>query len=465
MSTTRSFAWLAAVLLASACGSGAPLQSECAPGQSERCACPSGSSSRRICTAEGRYGACSCEGQTTDGGAGVQGSAGTRGGAGTGAGGDVNGAAGTTGSAGTGATGSAGTGAVVVDGGTSPDAPPAVTGCVRSGKLIGGKETLIDLFTIDEGILVVRNDAILLLGRDGAVKKMVTATRPITTASFDGTSLVVGDAAMITVYSPALENRGTVLLTESCVSSVLMNGDVFVCGPSNDWDRIFYTYDVKGLKAIGRSTQKFTYHGRPMRRVAGTDYFITVTTDLSPSDFYLYKVLPGGTDVVYVNESPYHGDFAATTTYAFNATPATHLINVSGLMLRIFGDGCDLQHNSFTSGCFVKDGTLGLLPTGRSYLALANDATGRLFAVTNEGTQNYGYLSPLCPGGCNVQRIDVATRAVVTQRSHLMASRRFIALRPDTSCKMVALGYELATSTSSSDYGGYQIDLLEYGEP
>ncbi len=328
--------------------------------------------------------------------------------------------------------------------------------------LIRGTETLIDVFPTDTGILIVRADAVLLQGRDGATQKTVSAPRPILSAAFDGTWLVVADAAMITVYSTALESHGTVLLTEGCYSSVLMDGGIFVCGPNEDWDRIFYTYDVKALRAIASSSQKFTYHGRPMRRVPGTGYFITVTTDLSPSDFYLYKVLPDGSDVLFVNESPYHGDFAATTTIGFDGTPATELIQVSGLLLRIFGDGCDAQHDSFTSGCFVKDGALGLLAPGQPYLALANDGAGRLFAVTNDGSTNYGY-GPLCPGGCNVQLIDVATRTVVAQRKHQMASASFLAVRPDTACNMVAVGYSLATSTTTTTYAGYEVDLVDYG--
>ena len=217
------------------------------------------------------------------------------------------------------------------------------------------------------------------------------------------------------------------------------------------------------MKAIARSSKAFTYNGIPMRRIPGTDHFVTVTTNLSPSDYHLYKVAPGGTDVTFVNESPYHGDIAATMTFAFDKIPAEHLINLSGLMLRIFGDGCDDQHNSFTSGCFVKDGTLGILPANTFYLAMTNDAAGRVFTIVNGGSGYYP--SPLCPGGCTLQLIDVASRNVISQRRHQMASRGFIALRPDTSCRMVAVGYSLASSASSIDYTGYQIDLLDYGAP
>lgn len=420
------------------------------------CTCPSGQASFMLCSARQEFGACGCGdagSMATDAGVDGRGEGGATGAAG--AGGAATGGAVAAGGGMGGATGSGGRG----DGGSGEPAP---TGCVPGGKLIGGNEVLVDLYVVDAGILVVRADALLLIGRDGVVKKTVPAPRPITSASFDGTRLVAADAAMITVYTPALDPLGTVLLTEACVSSVLVSGGVFVCGPVNDWDRIFYTYDVVGMKAIARSSKAFTYHGRPMRRVPGTDYFVTVTTDLSPSDYYLYKVAPAGADVTYVNESPYHGDFAATMTFAFDKVPAEHLLNLSGLMLRIFGDGCDSQHNSFTSGCFVKDGTLGILPAGGSYLAMTNDAAGRLFTVVGSGS---GYPSALCPGGCTLQLIDVAARVVVSQRRHQMAARGFIALRPDTSCKMVAVGYSLATSTSSFDYSGYQIDFLDYGGP
>ncbi len=451
---------LALVALAQVgCGANSSRLAACAPGETRSCACPSGWPAVEICTAAGTFAACDC----ADGGLGGGAAGRNAAGAGAPAGGS-RGDAGTAGGAAAGAAGGAGGAAGANQGGAGQSDPPPETGCVPSGRLIRGTETLIDLFPIAAGILVVRGDAILLLGRDGTVQRMVPAARPILSAAFDGKSLVVADAALITVFSPALDSRGTVLLTEGCVSSVLLDDGVFVCGPANDWDRVFYTYDINAMRPIATSSQKFTYHGRPMRRVPGSRSFVTVTTDSSPSDFYLYQVLPGGTDVVYVNESPYHGDFAATTTIGFDTTPATHLVQTGGLLLRIFGDGCDGQHNSFTSGCFVKDGSLGLLPATQSYLALGNDDAGRLFAVINDGSPPYYAYSALCPGGCTVQRIDVPSRTVVAQRKHQMASRRFVALRPDPGCKMVALGYELATSTSPVEYSGYQIDLVDYGE-
>lgn len=463
------------------CGS-TPLQPSCPPGATYTCHCPSGAVGLQICGDKGP-GDCHCAGEPAamDGGTGDGSGLGANGngGAGTGGGGgSATGGAAGAGSGGAALPGSGGAAGSTVDAGGSvdgalpgPDAgsdvismPPPSTGCVAAGKLAAGSELLIDVFAVPDGIVIVRSDAVVLMGRDRVVKKTVMAPRPINTAAFDGTSLVVADAALFTVFSLTLEPQGTVLLTEACASSAITKGGVFVCGPANDWDRIFYTYSIADRKSIARSSNKFTYHGTPMKVVPGTDYFVTVTTNSSPSDFFLYRVMPGGTDVIYVNESPYHGDFAATRTFAFAGTPPTHLVNTDGLLLRLFGDGCDSMHNSFTSGCFVKDGNLGTLPMARTFAALANDEQGRMFSLLRGTTGSTSFFDPLCPGGCSLQQIDVDARRVVSEQKHMMAARQIIALRPDSACKMVAVGYAVATSSSSStDYAGYQVDLLDYG--
>jgi hypothetical protein len=345
-----------------------------------------------------------------------------------------------------------------------PQSAPA--GCVSPGRLLAGSERLLDLYPIADGIVVVRSDAVVLVGRDRNVKKTVTAPRPITSAAFDGTRLVTADAAMLTVYNTALDSEGTVLLTESCASSVLMDGGVFVCGPSNDWDRVFYTYDIVNRRAIATASRKYTYKGIPMRRIPTTNYFVTVTVGTSPSDFNLFQVAAGGTDVTHINESPYHGGFSATEVYGFAGNPPTHLVNVEGLLMRLFGNGCDGTTNSFTSGCFVKDGNLGTLWSNERFASLTNDASGTLYAVVAQNGTSY--FDPQCKTGCLVQKIDVQQRKVVSQRQHMMGAKRFIASRPDPSCDMLAVGYEVApagSSGSSFEWSGYQVDLVDYGAP
>jgi len=119
-----------------------------------------------------------------------------------------------------------------------------------------------------------------------------------------------------------------------------------------------------------------------MRRVPGTDDFVTVTTDLSPSDFHLYRQPESGA-AEYVNESPYHGDFRVTNVYGFDRSPATHLITDAGLLLNIYGDDCGSMASSFKSGCFVKDGSIGI-PTGAQlFIGLDTDADRQVFALVD----------------------------------------------------------------------------------
>jgi len=328
--------------------------------------------------------------------------------------------------------------------------------------LLEGTQKLIDFFVVDEGVIVVRSDGIVLVNRQAQVTKTVPFAREITAAAFDGETLVVADPALITVLDRSLTIGPTALLTESCVSSVLVSGKRFVCGPMNDWDRIFYTYDVGVTPPvqIGVSA-KYTYNGRPMRRVPGTDDFITVTTDLSPSDFHLYRVSASG-QVVYINESPYHGDFAATMIFAFDTTPAAHLVQTAGLMLRIYGDGCDSTMNSFNTGCFTKDGALGTLRTGEYYVGLGDDGAGTMFAIVGSG--GFSTSSP-CQAGCAVQRIDVANRTIVSQKTHVFTSSSYspnaVLTAGDPQCANVIVGVALP-STDPWAVAGYRVQSLDY---
>ena len=53
---------------------------------------------------------------------------------------------------------------------------------------------------------------------------------------------------------------------------------------------------------------------------------------------------------------------------------------------------------------------------------------------------------------------------MVAQRQHNFNAKRMLVSRPDPSCKMVAVAYEVMGSSSSSfDWSGYQVDLVDYG--
>jgi len=398
--------------------------------------------------ASGKGGASGRGGSTGVAGAGGSAVGGSASGApGTGVAGSV-GVGGTVGAGGAAGTGVAGTGGSA--GGAAECAPRL---------LLDGSQSLIAYFVIDAGVIAALDDRVVLVGRNAQVIKSVPFARQITAAAFDGTTLVIADAAALTVMTPALDVGPSVLVTETCVAGVLVSGKRFVCGPAEDWDRIFYTYDVGAVPPvqIGVSSP-YTYNGTPMRRVPGTDDFITVTTNLSPSDFHLYHVDTTG-KAVYINESPYHGDFAATMTFAYDGGPPAHLIQSAGLMLKIYGDGCDSTMNSFNTGCFVKDGVLGTLRTGEGYVGLGDDAAGNVFAVVAAGNN---FDAP-CKTGCAFQRIDVTTRTILSQKQHSFTNSYYfpVMTAPDPKCGNIVLG----TATSTDPFAtskGFRLESFDY---
>jgi hypothetical protein len=370
-------------------------------------------------------------------------SAGGRGGVvgGAAAAGNLSGLAGAGASAGTGVAGS----------GSGGECAPRV--------LLEGSQHLIAHFVVDEGVIAVLGDRVALVDRTAQIIKSVPFPREITAAAFDGTTLVIADSAALTVVTRALDVGPSVFVTETCASGVLVSGKRFVCGPANDWDRIFYTYDVGVDPPVQIAiSSPYTYNGTPMRRVPGTDDFITVTTNLSPSDFHLYRVDATG-KAVYINESPYHGDFAATTTYAFDGSPAAHVIQSAGLMLKIYGDGCDSTMNSFNTGCFIKDGVLGTLRSGEAYFGLGDDAAGGMFAVVGSSS---AFDAP-CRNGCAFQRIDVTTRTITSQKQHPFTSSYYAPAVPvpDPKCGNIVLGIPTSTDPLASATG-FRLQSFDY---
>jgi hypothetical protein len=339
-----------------------------------------------------------------------------------------------------------------------PDAAPDIIPdepCGPSDRpFFTAKLPIVDAFPTRDAILVVQQDSLLLVARNGQVMKTVQAPRQITTVQFDGERLIVGDRAMLVVYSTTLEEKGSVLLRESCSASALVATSRLVCGPANDWDRVFYTYDIAASPPalLARSTRTFTYDGIPLRGVPGTAYFMT------GSGSFL-KVGPTG-DATTVASS-YSSSVRATGPVAFFGRPPTHVITAGGQMLRIFGNGCDGMTNTYDRGCFIKDGELG---TAQSFLALANDEAGaRVYGLVGGGNA-YSY-DPPCAMGCALKEIDVAGRKVVSERRHTLEIGPVVSARHDATCSRLLLVY--GKSGARGSYPGdvpaeYQAALLGY---
>lgn len=269
-----------------------------------------------------------------------------------------------------------------------------------------GNERLHGIFPVTRGVWVVDTEAAVLYDADDVEIQRFSPGRPITAAVYDGTYLAIADRTVVTTLQEGAPVQ-TTELTQWCESAVIVPGHVFICGPENDWDRIFESIDLVSGVSLGLS-EPYTYNGLPMRLVPGTSHFVTVTTSSSPSDYHLYDVGSGIAD--FVGESPYHGGFRVTGTYAFIGEPAaTHLVTTEGILLSIFGEDCS---NSFSSDCFVRDGDLGVLNPGDFYIAMTDDRMGSVYGAIPGGR----YASRDCAMGCTVQEVDVETRRVTDSR-------------------------------------------------
>lgn len=261
--------------------------------------------------------------------------------------------------------------------------------------MLTSDSVILGLFALGCDVAVVTEEGVTTVDRAGEVRATWTAPRPLTASAFDGSLLVVADGAKLTTLDVSLQEVASGTLTESCSDLVMVSDHRVVCGPSNDWDRVFYVYDALTMELI-RSSGGFTYNGIPMGRVPGTSDFVTVTTNLSPSDYHLYRVDAQGT-VRFLGESPYHGDISVSSTYGFNGSAPTHLITTSGVMLRMYTD--ESARDIVERGPFVKDGVLG---TGDAYRHMTTGANGNLLVINWDN---------------QLQEIDVANRLVVASTS------------------------------------------------
>jgi hypothetical protein len=264
----------------------------------------------------------------------------------------------------------------------------------------------VGVHVIPQGVVVVTGAGVTLLARDGSRPMVYASPREIMASAIDDTYLALADsAALVVLELPTFRWLRMVSVTETCWAGVILSGHRFVCGPSNDWDRIFYLYELSTGASLGHSG-KYTYDGLPMRAIPGRDAFVTVTVSSSPSDFYLWRLDAAGIPAPH-GDSPYHGAFAASMRFAFFGLPATHLITEQGHFLS-FGQTCDAYSGD---PCFIRAGELGWPATGERFLAMTEAGDGtHLYAVVSTSAS---YFDTGCTGtNCVVRRIDAAARLV-----------------------------------------------------
>ncbi len=347
-------------------------------------------------------------------------------------------------------------------GGTGGVAPPAgipsVPQPAPGTQLSGGAGRVLGTFPYTTGIFVVLTSGVTLRDHSGAELSAWPAQRPLTAAAFDGQYLVVADGAFLTTLRPDLSVVSTATLVEPCADGVLLSGGLFVCGPANDVDRIFYTYDV-ALGTLVASSLPYTYNGIPMRKVPGYDGFVTVSIDISPSDYHLYKKGKKG-EAVFLNESPYHGDFRVDLGFAFVGSPATHLVTPEGLFLKLTGTACDQIPMPYPSECLAKEGALGTL-TGAQHIVAADSDASYIYALVSFGSTRFDEGE--CDKGCAVQRIDPVSRTVLTQQIYSVPSAQILAAVNDPAADALIVSSAVNLGGAGRDAVlRHRVDLLPY---
>ena len=341
-------------------------------------------------------------------------------------------------------------------GGSSPDGGGASTpagadaggndGSAPSFVPLSGAQTLIDLFVVADGAIVVTSESVLRVDRTGAVRSTWKTPREITAAAFDGAYLGVADKAALSTLDLSFNLVATTFLTETCAAAVMVSGARFVCGPAIDWDRPFYVYDLSAGKLLAKSGQTFTYQGTAMQRIPETDDFLTEEN----GTFYLYRVDPEGAPT-YVGQSNDFGQVAASATIAFIGSPVDHLLTDDGVLFALNRFPPDAGTNA--PALFVRDGTLGTLGNQQTFAALDLASTDVVGLVAD------AYSS--CATGCALQRVRVATRTIASSRAHAITADHVVLLRHDATANAAWIG----TSSNGAAPGGasgYRIDLVAY---
>jgi hypothetical protein len=263
---------------------------------------------------------------------------------------------------------------------------------------------------------------------------------------------------MLNVFDTSLTMMSSTTLRDTCVTAAILPGQRFVCGPTSDWDRTFGVHQLPSGAALAASG-RFTYQGTPMRRVPGRDDFTTVTTNLSPSDIYLKRLMPDNS-IVSFGDSPYHGDFPVTDVYAFIGDPATHVVTHGGILLQIYGPTCRGSTPAGTGACFTRDGILGTLSTGQTFVGMTEINATRLIGITAP-TSGFPPPDSLCAAGCSVQRIDATTRSVLSSSTFTAASMQAItAVRYDRWSDRAVIAYTLGRRYDPPT--GHRVELLSF---
>ena len=308
---------------------------------------------------------------------------------------------------------------------------------------------------------MVRDSGLTLVDRQGVTK--AEAKRPVLATAFDGARLLASDQKTITIYDPALALTGQLTTAEPCGGLTFLDGDRFVCGGDRDTDRIFYTYDLKTKAELARSAPTF-YRNLPIARIPGLSSFLSIY-DTGGADYLLFDLDATGKATMVNSGADLKGHYASWLFGFLGGKTSTHIVDHSSRILRIRDLECGVMQNTgHFQQCFEADGVLGNLRYGERMVGVTSDGDANVYAVVSPRPTSV--FDEPCDHGCTVQRIDVATRRIVSRRpvSNLML-RYGLKTRIDTACGMLVLLYREPPASTGGSFGSFGVDLLDYRSP
>jgi hypothetical protein len=326
--------------------------------------------------------------------------------------------------------------------------------------LVRSAERILDIHPTADGVIVVRDSGLTLVDRLGATR--AEAKRPVLATAFDGLRLLASDQKTVTVYDAALVPTGQLTVAEPCGGLTFLDGDRFVCGGDRDADRIFYTYDLRTKAEVARSAPYF-YRGLSLTRIPGLSSFLTVTDNAAR---YTLFDLDASGKATLVNEGADLRDHFASQLFGFlGGKTSSHIVDQSSRILRIRDLECGVMLNTgHFQQCFEADGMLGNLRFGERMVGVASDGEANVYGVVSPRPTS-AFDEP-CGHGCTVQRIDVATRRIVSRRPVTNLMLRYgLKTRIDTACGMLLLLYREPPASISDSFGNFAVDLLDYRSP
>ena len=345
-----------------------------------------------------------------------------------------------------------------------PEPEPTFTtpgpACALPRTLARSTERIQDIHPTADGVIVVRDSGLTLVDRQGVTK--AEAKRPVLATAFDGARLLASDQKTVTIYTPALVQSGQLTVAEPCGGLTFLDGDRFLCGGDRDADRIFYTYDLKTKAELARSAPYY-YRGLPITRIPGLSSFLTITEN-SPR-YTLFDLDDAGKATLVNQGADLHDHFASQLFGFLGGKTSTHIVDQSSRILRIRDLECGVMQNTgHFQQCFEADGVLGNLRYGERMVGVASDGDANVYGLVSPRPTSV--FDEPCDHGCTVQRIDVATRRVVSRRPVANLMLRYgLKTRVDTACGMLVLLYREPPASIYDSFGSFAVDLLDYRSP